>query len=803
LRIERIDMMECIRKGLATGCGKARNFFLGAILAMPVATMAAVQASYYVSPVGSDANAGSEAAPFRTLAHARDVVRTVNTSMSGDIVVTLRGGTYPLTSPLVLGNKDGGTNGHDVKYVNYPGEAPLLTGGQPIRRWQIHDQAKGIWKATGVSLRFRQLYVAGSKAVRARSPNLGASGEANFYRLTKVDTTGRALNVSNSNVSAWGNPTKVEMHLMIAWADATLRLASTTSMGSYTKVDIQDPERTMLFNRPYPMLGATFGDKNKQQCFYFENAYEFLDTPGEWYLDESTSTLYYMPRKGEDMATVTVVAPVLENLVTIAGNSTSDMVGHIAFEGIAFAHSSFMRPSKSGFLDLQAGQFNVAAPGGNNYMLWRPASGVTVTNAHHIRFEKNIFAQMAASGLDFVSGTHDDRIQGNLFTDLGGTAVTLGKFAQDTLTEIHLAYNPTDKNEISTDDTVQNNFVTKTTTEIQGALGIGAGYPRRVVIQHNEVSYTNYSGISVGFGWNKSANAMTGNKINRNHIHHVAQILADAGPIYTLSNQGTGSEIQYNYIHDISQSPWADYWVCPIYLDEGSSGFDVSHNVFQNAPGGVACNSCGAYTQSDNDGASATTIASAGIEAAYAGVKNAALPAVRFPDDTTRGATLFQNANYGGLNAWLATGSYTLAQLNAAGIPDNAVGSIRLDSGVTVQLFDADGFQTPMGTFSSSLPDLSTLTGKLSSVRISQMTPTTAVSHRAEPRGTLRCVRGTLLATGDMATQVKILDAKGTVREMDLHSGQGDAGALPAGMYRAQDRCDGRDLGGFAVLPGI
>ena len=709
-------MMECIRKGLAAARGSSRPLFLGAILALPVASMAAVQASYYVAPGGNDANAGTQAAPFRTLAHARDVVRTVNTSMSGDIVVYLRGGTYPLTSPLVLGNKDGGTNGHDVKYVNYAGETPLLTGGQPIRRWQIHDQAKGIWKATGVSLRFRQLYVAGSKAVRARSPNLGTSGEANFYRLTKVDTAGRALNVSSSNVFAWGNPTKVEMHLMIAWADATLRLASTTNKGSYTKVDLQEPERTMLFNRPYPMLGATFGDKNKQQCYYFENAYEFLDTPGEWYLDESTSTLYYMPRKGEDMATATVVAPVLENLVTIAGNSTSDMVGHIAFEGIAFAHSSFMRPSKTGFLNLQAGQFNVAAPGGNKYMLWRPAAGVTVTNAHHIRFEKNVFAQMAASGLDFVSGTHDDRIQGNLFTDLGGTAVTLGKFAQDTLTEIHLAYNPTDKNEISTDDTVQNNLVTRTTTEIQGAVGIGAGYPRRVVIQHNEVSYTNYSGISVGFGWNKSPNAMTGNKINRNHIHHVAQILADAGPIYTLSNQGTGSEIQYNYIHDISASQWADYWVCAIYLDEGSSGFDVSHNVYQRAPGGVACNSCGTYTKSDNEGSSATTIASAGIESAYAGVKTLSLPAVRFPADT------------GG---------------------------------------------------------------------------TTSLPRRAEAVGTLRCERGTLVATGGMATRVRILDARGTVRQLDLREGRADVSALPAGVYRVQEASGGRDLGGFARVPGL
>jgi hypothetical protein len=228
----------------------------------------------------------------------------------------------------------------------------------------------------------------------------------------------------------------------------------------------------------------------------------------------------------------------------------------------------------------------------------------------------------AATGLDLISGTHDDRIVGNVFTDLGAAGVSLGKFAQDSLTEVHIAYNPTDKNEISTNDTVKNNLVTKVTTEIQGAVGIGAGYPRNVVIEHNEVSYMNYSGISVGFGWTKSSTAMTNNHINWNNVHHVAQLLADAGPIYTLSNQGTGSQIQYNYIHDMAASQWADYWIVAIYLDEGTSGYDVSHNVFSNAPSGVACNSCGTYTASDNAGSAASTISGAGIESAYADIKS-------------------------------------------------------------------------------------------------------------------------------------------------------------------------------------
>jgi ribosomal protein S27E len=102
----------------------------------------------------------------------------------------------------------------------------------------------------------------------------------------------------------------------------------------------------------------------------------------------------------------------------------------------------------------------------------------------------------------------------------------------------------------------------------------------------------------------------------------VEQLLADAGEIYTLSNQGSGDQIEYNYLHDISASQWADYWINGIYLDEQTSGYTVSNNVFSNAPSGVACNSCGSNPQSNNTGSAASTISGAGIESAYADIKN-------------------------------------------------------------------------------------------------------------------------------------------------------------------------------------
>lgn len=590
--------------------------------------------SYFVSPSGDDKNPGTEEAPFKTIEQAQKQVRSVNASMDADITVYLRGGTYCLTKTLSFTNADGGTDGHYVRYVNYPGETPLVTGGIPIKEWTLHDPANNIWAAANVDARFRQLYVNGKKAIRARQPNLKSDGSHNFYRLAKVDTAGKRFEIYKDQLGDWEHLDKVEMHLMIAWAESILRLKGITYQGNIGKVEVQDPEFTMIWRRKYPMLGVAFSSNPpRQQCFYLENAYEFIDQEGEWYLDESENVLYYKAREGEDMNASVVVAPRLENLVTVQGESTSQKVGYLAFQGITFAHSNFTLPSEKGFMNLQAGLYHLDVLdekpweplSSNKFLLKRPAAGFVVENAHHIRVERNVFAQMAMTGLDFISGTNDDMIQGNIFTDLGAAGIMIGKFSQDDETEIHIAYNPADKNEICTRDTIKNNYIHHVTTESQGSVGIGGGYPRDIVIEHNEVAYMNYSGISVGFGWTKDKTAMTNNHINWNYIHHVSQLLADCGPIYTLSNQGESGEIQHNYITNIKGSEWADYWVLPIYLDEGSSGFEVAYNVYKDAPGGNASNQAGTNYCHDNDGYIQEVVDYAGIERDYKSILTQAL----------------------------------------------------------------------------------------------------------------------------------------------------------------------------------
>jgi hypothetical protein len=586
----------------------------------------------YVSPDGDDSNPGTLALPVQTVARARTLARAQNSAMTGNINVVLRGGTYPQTSTLTFTSADSGSNGFYVKYVAYPGERPLLTGGQPITAWKIFDTVKNIYVASTGGLTFRQLYVNGSKAIRARSPNLGTGGAANFYRLTGFDSTAHNVQVASSQVATWSNLTKVEMHLMTAWADNTLRIASISNASGTATIKFQSTEDGILFVRPHPKLDEL--TTSPARAFYFENALEMLDQPGEWYLDETTSVVYYKPRANEDMSTVVAIAPTLETILSLKGASTSDQVNHLWFSGLTFAHSTFMRPSKSGYLGSQAGQYNLTAPANNQQTVGHPPAGVSVTNAHHIRFERNLFTQMAATGLDLFSGTQDDLIVGNAFTDIGGNGISVGKFVVDENTEFHVPYNPTDKNEICTRETIANNYIANVTTEFQGAGGIVAGYPAYMTVEHNEVTATNSDGISVGYGWTSKANAMTNNRINRNHIHHVANLMAGASGITTLSNQGTGCEIQYNYLHDFGQTlGWADYAAQGIYLNEGTAGYTVKSNVMVNTPAAGNSPNTGSNPMSDNiarpPGAD-DIIAKAGLEADYQDIKNLTIPAATF-----------------------------------------------------------------------------------------------------------------------------------------------------------------------------
>lgn len=615
----------------------------------------AVAAELWVSPEGNDGNPGTPAQPFASvstaLRQARELRRLGKVAANEPVQIILRGGTHLLDSPLLMRSGDSGTRTGPTIIEAAPGEQPVLSGGVPVTGWKkINAKISGLPKASrgnvwvadapefgGRTLEFRQLWVNGRKAIRAREPN----GDT-LNRLIAWDKTNQVAWISAGSAGILAGelrgekpagkmpapPGQLEMIIDQVWEIAMLRVKSMRFDGDRACLTFQQPESELEFGHPWPPVMV---NTNYQAPFFLANAIEFLDQPGEWFEDISAGKVYYWPRPGEDLARAQVIAPALETLVQVMG-SLDEPVMNVHFKGIAFEYATWLRPSEAGDVPLQAGMYFLDAyrlkPKGTAYhpgldnQAWigRPPAGVSVKDADHIEFERCRFEHMAAAGLDFQSGTHDDLIQGCVFRDLGGNGLQMGKFS-DAGVETHVPYHPKDERVICTREKIFNNLVTHCGTEDWGSVGICVGYGREIAIEHNEVCALPYTGISVGWGWNKAANCMRDNRIVANHVHQVATRLGDTGGIYTLSAQ-PGTVISNNCISDIQLSqyvPDPDHWFY-LYLDEGSSFITVRDNWCPSEKFMKNANGPGNHWENNGPMVSQKIKDAAGLEPAYPGL---------------------------------------------------------------------------------------------------------------------------------------------------------------------------------------
>ena len=557
-------------------------------------------ADIYVSLTGADTNQGTKEKPMSTLnaaiRKARELRRLNDPSINGGIKIIISEGVYQLAEPILLRPEDSGTKESPTEIMAMPGKKVVLSGGVQINNWkQVKTMINGLPKAAmgkvwvadlpdygGKDLLFRQLWVNGKKATRAKNYNGDEMG-----RILSWDKKKQTCKIPISKNVSLENIKGMEMLIHQWWAIANLRIQSVKRIGNIAELTFMQPESRIQSEHPWP--APWISEKTGNSAFFLSNAIQFLDEPGEWFEDLQNHKLYYWPAASENMLNANVVAPALENLVKIEG-TIDHQVSHIHFKGISFEHSTWLRPSQKGHVPHQAGMYMLDAyklqlPGTpdkaaleNQAWVGRPASALEVNYANNTSFESCRFEHLASTGLDYKKGTSDNLIKGNLFKDIGGSAILIGTFSEEA-TEVHLPYNPSDEREISTNETIENNFITDVTNEDWGAVGIGAGYVRGIKIRHNEISDVSYSGISMGWGWTKTVNAMKNNAITANKIHHYGKHMYDVAGIYTLSAQPQ-SVIQENVIDSIYNAPYAhlpEHWFY-LYTDEGSSYFTIKDN---------------------------------------------------------------------------------------------------------------------------------------------------------------------------------------------------------------------------------
>ncbi len=495
-------------------------------------------------------------------------------------VLHLQAGVYRLSQPIILRPED-----HHTTLIGEPGT--VLSGGVRITNWRRQGS---LWVAdvpewNGRPLEFRQLWVNGQKAVRARD----VSDFEKMWRIRSVDKPRETLYVPAASVKKILRERHAEMVLHEMWCVANLRIKNIQVQGDSAAVTFHNPESHVHFMHPWPSPMVTTDGHNS--AFYLTNARPLLDEPGEWYLDTQKQQLYYMPRQGEDMRTAEVEAPALETLLRVEGTPDAPVCG-VRLQGITFRHATWLRPSMMGHAPLQAGMYmteayklrpQISRPNGDHKLdnqgwVGRPAAAVEVNCATGVDFEHCVFEHCASTALDYHRYIQGGEVTHCMFQDIGGTAILAGTYGPESH-EAHLPYLPSDMREICTGLSIIGNRITDAANEDWGCLGIGAGYVRGIKILYNEISEVSYTGISMGWGWNQQTCAMADNLVRGNYIHHYARHMYDTAGIYTLGAQ-PHTFIEGNVVCDIYHPGYVhdpEHWFY-LYTDEGSSYITVRNN---------------------------------------------------------------------------------------------------------------------------------------------------------------------------------------------------------------------------------
>jgi hypothetical protein len=519
-------------------------------------------ADIHVAMDGCDSNPGTESRPVATLHRAQTLVRQQIGKRRADPVQVIIGeGTYYLEQPLEFTPEDSGTVDGPVIWRAADGETVVLSGGVPIDgTWQQGDD--GIWSVqvpgTGDAWNFRQLFVGGKRAVRARYPN---ADRANPFLYATGGGMDHVLVDAALIKESWGKAPDAQINIVPQWKFFNQWNTVTGVDTNKGCIEIADSER--------------HGKITKGNWFWIEGVKEELDQPGEWYLDRAKEMLYYMPEPGVDPNHLSFVAPRLNVIVDIKGEvEKKTHVEHIRFSGLAFRHTTFT---------LAHIEARVHTDG-----------AIRMENARHCRIEDCHVENVGGYAFWLHLDSRRNVIDRNTVLHTGGGGVLF--------TGARLSY--MDDSKLYTPGDVAEtvfpvlNRVTRNTVKHCGQYryyGGGVHLDSRPAsmamepgnyIAHNYFADLSRNGI---FAFRNQG----GNVVEYNHIHDAMQTTIDGACIHfaTMNHLNAPNYILNNWLYDIwgyEQKPEGKpkrHLANGIFLDWDSSNMIVKSNYVYNAGG--------------------------------------------------------------------------------------------------------------------------------------------------------------------------------------------------------------------------
>ena len=354
------------------------------------------------------------------------------------------------------------------------------------------------------------------------------------------------------NSSAWFSPNKRDIEGMDDIAGASITFYHYW-IDEHTPVARYDAEKNVIHMKYASCFTITTRYEPKEDTsamrYYFENVGRGFTDAGEFYYDRGAGKIYFIPR-GEVDTDAEAFVPIVKQLLLVRG------VNNIKVKNIEF----LLTDGECAFYN---GQDDI--PRASDVQAAHTAPGaVSVENSSGFTLTKRKIHATGTHAVYLGTGTEYASIDDNNMYDLGGGGVSLvGGTPDDALPRSH-------------SNKITNNKITYISKKLTRAVGVLVRHSPDNEISGNEIAYTGYSGISVGWVWGYADSETARCLISRNHIHHIGMgLLSDMGGIYTLGRQ-QGTVIEYNRIHDVVS---AHYGGWGIYNDEGSSGIRVENNV--------------------------------------------------------------------------------------------------------------------------------------------------------------------------------------------------------------------------------
>jgi hypothetical protein len=475
---------------------------------------------------------------LRTLKAGLESARKLRAQNKNEAVtIQLRGGTYPLSDPVMLGPEDSGASEEQpLTICAYRDEKPVLSGGRSLTGWKPVPGRPGLWQASVPNAEgqgyFRQLFVNGERRQRARTPNQG------YYRIQGASPQDQPVKLKfkpGEIRKEWAEDGDVEVIALLAWADIRMQIRA---------VDESNHVATLSGN-PRP------SNKENNAQYYIENAPDGLDQPGEWYLDRRKGVVTYWAKPGEDMAKAKVTVPVLKDLMILRGDFTAqNPVRHVVLRGLTFSDTDW-ELGPNGYADTQAA---IATHG-----------DVLAEAAVDCRVEDCRFTRLAGYALELGRGCQRWQVVGNEMFDLGGGGIRLGEPAK------RPQGFESNEGHVFTDNHVYNVGIV-----YPPAVGVFILQSGKNRIAHNHIHHLFYTAVSVGWNWGYQETPCRENIVEFNHMHDIGQyVLSDMGAVYTLGIQ-KGTVIRNNLIHDVNAFTYGGWG---LYPDEGSTDIVWENNV--------------------------------------------------------------------------------------------------------------------------------------------------------------------------------------------------------------------------------